>query len=75
MIKLLLVFACIIIMELDAKPHGHLNNEIPEGLLNTDSLSDDYPLYYHKAYPRRSWGTNRKRWFPIKEYRGGLMEV
>ncbi|VDQ16071.1 unnamed protein product [Trichobilharzia regenti] len=31
-------------MELDAKPHGHLNNEIPEELLNTDSLSDDYPL-------------------------------
>ncbi|CAH8495491.1 unnamed protein product [Heterobilharzia americana] len=75
MIKLLTVFVCVFTMELNASPRGRLRTELPEGLLNPD-LSDDYYSYYPPGtYTPSYWRTKEKRWFPIKEYRGGLMEV
>ncbi|KAH8862087.1 hypothetical protein EWB00_007748 [Schistosoma japonicum] len=76
MIKLFIVAMYMFAISSNANPHGYLKSELPQGFFDSSSSSDNGPYYYHGQHLPRWWKTvNDKRWFPIKEYRGGLMEV
>ncbi|CAI2726753.1 unnamed protein product [Schistosoma spindalis] len=76
MIRLLTVIIYMFAISSNANPHGYLKSEVPEALLDSNSFIDNSPYYYQRSHIPKWWKTmNEKRWFPIKEFRGGLMEV
>ncbi|CAH8477015.1 unnamed protein product [Schistosoma turkestanicum] len=75
MIGLVAVIMYMFVISSKANPHGYSKDELSDGLLDSSSLNDYSPYYYRRSHVPKWWRTvNEKRWFPIKEYRGGLME-